>query len=96
MEINKRYLDIGLGVILLLLIVQFYFLFNSTNDCLANPFVYGAQKITNENSNILCSCNIIEPGVPYAPFTFDKKSIQVTPDRYEVRSNIIINNSLLE
>ncbi len=77
MEIKKRYIDLGIGVVLLLLVVQFFLLYNSTNECLANPFIYGAQKITHEDNNVLCSCTIIDSKTPYAPFTFDKDSIEV-------------------
>ena len=77
MEIKKRYLDLLIAGIFLLLLVQFTLLHFRANECLANPFTYGAQKITHEDNNILCSCTIIDPNTPYAPFTFDKDSIEV-------------------
>jgi|TARA_Y100000310_G_scaffold97876_1_gene95543 hypothetical protein len=91
--IKRKYIDIALGIIFIILLGQFFLLNQQAGQCLANPFVYGADKITNENNNILCSCNIIDPDIPYAPFSFDKNNIEVQEDKELVSRDIFIRPS---
>ena len=60
---------------LLLLIGLYLFLgLKDAKQCLGNPFLYGANKITNEDTGkIYCSCSF--ESFDYAPFYFNEDSI---------------------
>jgi hypothetical protein len=68
-----------LGTIIVLLvfcIIFLIFLSLDGQDCLSNPFVYGADSIENEASGALmciCSFNNHE----YAPFWFNKTDLEI-------------------
>ncbi len=56
-----------------------FFLFMGMKDaqaCVGNPFIYGANKITNEDTgDIYCSCSFWSQR--YSRFYFDEDSIGV-------------------
>ena len=66
-------------MICFLFLLMGFFLFLGLKDakqCLGNPFIYGANKITNEDTgDLYCSCSF--GSFEYAPFSFDKDSIDI-------------------
>ena len=47
-------------------------------QCLSNPFVFGANKITNyDTGGIRCTCSFQSPF--YARFSFDTESVEAIP-----------------
>ncbi len=50
--------------------------FRDGQRCVGNPFIYGANKITNRDTgNIDCLCSFGSP--KYSPFYFDNNSIGI-------------------
>lgn len=67
-------LTIGIFVTIAILV----FAVDDGNACLANPFLYGADKISDEQTKgVSCTCNFQNPN--YASFVFNKDNISVTP-----------------
>ena len=62
---------IVLAITLIITIMIFVFGLKDGNQCLKNPFVYGAEKLSKEpQGDLLCSCGFFNPG--YETFFFDK------------------------
>ncbi len=48
----------------------------NAKQCLGNPFLYGVNKITNEDTgNLYCNCYF--ESFDYAPFSFDRDSLHI-------------------
>jgi len=66
-------------ILCFLFIIMGFFMLLGLKDaeqCLANPFVYGAESITSDKTgNVHCSCNFESPN--YAPFYFDNDSLEI-------------------
>ncbi len=44
------------------------------NKCMSNPFVYGAEKLSEtDTGKVICSCSF--PNSNYEPFSFNEKGI---------------------
>ena len=71
-----KILNIILTIVLIFGIIIVIFAYNDGNKCLSNPFLYGVNKIINENSGELtCTCSFESPN--YAPFYFNSEEIKV-------------------
>lgn len=54
-----------------------YLSFNDGQKCVSNPFVYGADKLSSEETgNLFCSCSFSNPN--YAPFYFNKENVSLS------------------
>ncbi len=76
-KMKKERLIIYFLCFALLLVGLFLVLgFKDGQRCIGNPFIYGANKITNRDTgNLYCSCSFGNPN--YTPFYFDNNSIGV-------------------
>ena len=76
-KMKKERMIIWIMCLLFLLMGFFLFLgFKEAQECVGNPFIYGANKITNEDSgNLYCSCSFGSPR--YSPFYFDNEYLEV-------------------
>ena len=73
MEMKRKHLDIMVGIIFLILLALFFYLFQRSNECLADPLKYAAEKVSSENNDLICDCYFTDPS--YARFYFDKEGI---------------------
>jgi hypothetical protein len=70
------YFFYSLIIAILLISAIFYFAMRDEDKCANNPLVYGARKASDDiNGGVMCSCSFSNPD--YAPFYFDKNSIDV-------------------
>jgi len=71
---KDKFNEIALIVISITLVVTimiFVFAFKDGNNCVSNPFIYGAEKVSKDpQGDLLCSCGFLDP--KYKPFFFDK------------------------
>jgi hypothetical protein len=73
---------IVLAVALVVVIMIFVFGLRDGNQCLENPFVYGAEELSEEpQGDLLCSCGFFNPG--YESFFFDKDGLFEGLDEYD-------------
>lgn len=64
----------------LFLILGFVIFFSSkeANECMGNPFTYGANKITGDaTGGIRCTCSF--DSIDYANFYFDEEVVETIP-----------------
>ena len=66
-------------ILCFLLLLTGFFLalgFKDGKDCMGNPFIYGANKITNEDTgNLYCTCSFANFG--YMNFYFNNEEVEV-------------------
>lgn len=76
-QINKERVVIYILCFILLVIGIFLFLgFKDAHQCLGNPFLYGADKISNEKTgDIHCVCSFAS--AEFAPFHFNNESLEI-------------------
>ncbi|MFA6190649.1 MAG: hypothetical protein WC711_04055 [Candidatus Staskawiczbacteria bacterium] len=43
--------------------------------CMTSPFTYGAEKVSQGNLSVMCSCYFND--IKYAPFYFDKNKVSI-------------------
>ena len=55
--------------------VLMYFIIKSDSQCTQNPFTYGADKISQDDLELMCYCNFNDP--TYATFSFDKNELYI-------------------
>jgi hypothetical protein len=71
-----------LGILIVLCLAGFLFIMIGNNEgqkCLKNPLLYGANKMTNEDTgNLLCTCSLENPR--YAQFYFNNEEVNVLED----------------
>lgn len=71
-----KYLIPTIIILLILAIVSLVFLGKDGQECLINPFLYGAEKVENEDSGaLLCRCEY--NSISYAPFYFNSTKITI-------------------
>lgn len=79
-KLNKQifWLIIAVGIIIVLFVLVLAKIVKDNNDCKSNPFVYGAEKLIeqDQNLNILCSCDMIGEK-PYNRFYFNQEGISI-------------------
>ena len=66
------------GIIFFLLLSIFFLVFMNLDgqECLSNPFIYGAREAQNQESGgLMCRCNFENPN--YAPFYFNESSLEI-------------------
>ncbi len=76
-KITNKQLTIIFSIIIILVISIFILItmnLKKMNECLDDPFVYGAKQISEKYAEISCSCSILEEG--YADFTFNSEGIE--------------------
>jgi len=76
-KMNKEKAIIIILCFLLLFIGLFLTLgFKDGKDCMSNPFIYGANKITNNDTgNLYCTCSFAS--FEYFNFYFDNEEVEV-------------------
>ncbi len=77
-KISLKQINIFIFILLLIGFVSIIFLFKDGNECLSNPLVYGAKKITTEDSNLFCSCTLMD-GIYPTNFFFDQNNLTLRP-----------------
>ncbi len=77
MSIKKERLIVWILCFLFLFVGLFFILGSrDARECVGNPFIYGASKITNEDTGtLLCTCSFGSPD--YANFYFDEDSLEI-------------------
>lgn len=78
-KITINWMKVVLGFLMGLFVLILLFMvlgFRDGSKCLANPFIYGANKITSdETGEIRCVCSMDNPR--YAPFYFNKDEVSL-------------------
>lgn len=93
---NKQkilYLLIGAVIIIILLFGFVMFkLITDNNQCITNPFIYGAVAIEKQGMTVMCRCDSLDP--EYIGFSYDKDGIYIQ-DEYDYTpfSNVALNIS---
>lgn len=73
------YVAYAFVILLFLVIGLFFFAVKDANECLANPFVYGAGKGTTDDSGkMFCTCSFSNQ--LYAPLYFNDQDISTDRD----------------
>ena len=79
MKINKEILFYIMLILFFLMAILMFLGLKDAEKCLGNPFKYGANKITSQDTgDINCVCSF--ESAEYAPFYFNKEEIGVLGD----------------
>lgn len=77
---------VGLGVITLIVI-------DKNDECVADPFTYGAMQLEQEGNPLMCSCSF--DNQRYTGFEFDEDGIRVKEDTNKWAYNWTIKDSII-